>query len=175
MKQDIKNTEEDMSEILNGWTKSVLEKMNLFVFLQIVWVVEFHILAIFSAKELLNSVAKVKIEEPPIIKKYSQIVANCMDEYNEYIYIMGIILIIVGISGVFFKLIPVLNKYKIVNAYSDFGFYAGCWLLLIFFTYDIYISMGKAFLVAPVIAYILYLLVKKINVWLESNGITFGE
>lgn len=36
MKQDIKNMEEDMSEILNGWTKSMLEKMNLFVFLQIV-------------------------------------------------------------------------------------------------------------------------------------------
>jgi hypothetical protein len=93
--------------------------------------------------------------------------ANWMDAYNEYIFIMGIILIIVGISGAFFKLISVLNKYKIVYAYSDFGLYAGCWLLLIFFTYDIYISMGKAFLVAPVIAYILYLLVKKIKVWLE--------
>lgn len=134
---------------------------------------EFHILAIFLAKELLNSVAKKIIEEPLIIKKYCQMAANCMDAYNKYIFIMGIILIIVGISGVFFKLIPVLNKYKIVYAYSDFGFYAGCWLLLIFFTYYIYISMGKAFLAAPVIAYILYLLEK--NVWLESNGIIFGE
>jgi hypothetical protein len=164
-----------MSDLLKDCTKSVLEKMNLFVVLQIVWIIEFHILAIFSAKDLICSVTEAKIKEPPIIEEYSQMIANWMEAYNEYIFIIAIILIIVGMSGAFFKLIPVLSKYKIVYAYSDFGLYAGCWLFLTIFTYDTYICMGKAFLIAPVIAYILYLLVKKIKVWLESKGITFGE
>ena len=162
-----------MNDLLKDCTKSVLEKMNLFVVLQIVWIIEFHILAIFSAKDLICSVTEEKIKEPPIIEEYSQMIANWMDTYKEYIFFMGFILIVVGISGTFFKHIPVLNRYKIIYAYSDFGMYAGCWLLLIFFTYVIFMSMGKAFLIAPIIAYILYLLIKKIKEWLESQGITF--
>ena len=57
------------------------------------------------------------------------------------------------------------NKYKIIYTYSDFGLYAGCWILLIFYTYSIYMSMGKFFLTAPIIAYLLYLLIKKIKEW----------
>ena len=59
--------------------------------------------------------------------------------------------------------------------YSDFGLYAGCWILLIFYTYSIYMSMGKFFLTAPIIAYLLYLLIKKIKEWLEKQGIEFVE
>lgn len=163
-----------MSDFLKDCTKSVLEKMNLFVVLQIVWIIEFHILAIFAAKDLLYSVIEEKIKEPPIIEEYSQMIADWMETYKEYIFFMGIILIVVGISGTFFKHIPVLNRYKIIYAYSDFGLYAGGWFLLIFYTYSIYMSMGKTFLLAPIIAFILYLLIKKIKEWLESQGITFG-
>lgn len=163
-----------MSDFLKDCTKSVLEKMNLFVILQIVWIIEFHILAIFSAKDLFYSMTEEKIKEPPIIGGYSQMIANWMDAYKEFIFFMGIILIVVGISGTFLKHISVLSRYKIIYAYSDFGLYAGCWFLLIFYTYSIYMSMGKAFLAAPIIAYILYLLIKKIKEWLESKGITFA-
>lgn len=175
LQQEIENMEENMSDILENYTKGVLEKMNLFVILQTVWIFEFHILAIFSVNDLIDGVSKERIMKPPIVEKYSQTIANWMDAYNEYIFFMGTILIIVGISGAFLKFIPVLNKYKIVYAYLDFGLYAGYWLCLIFFTYKIYISMGKAFLLAPIIVALLYWLVKKIKVWLESKGITFGE
>lgn len=36
-------------------------------------------------------------------------------------------------------------------------------------------SMGKFFLTAPIIAYLLYLLIKKIKEWLEKQGIEFVE
>ena len=67
-----------------------------------------------------------------------------------------------------------VNKYKIIYVYCDFGFYAGCWIILIYFTYSIYINMGEFFLTAPIIAYLLYMLKEKIKEWLEKQGITFG-
>ena len=164
-----------MSDFLKSCTKSVIEKISLCVVLQIVWIIEFHILAFFSAKDLIYSVTKEKIKVPPIIDIYSQMIMNWIDTYKEFIFFMGIIMIIVGISGTMFKHIPVLNKYKIIYTYSDFGLYAGCWILLIFYTYSIYMSMGKFFLTAPIIAYLLYLLIKKIKEWLEKQGIEFVE
>lgn len=164
-----------MSDFLKSCTKSVIEKINLFVVLQMVWIIEFHILAFFSAKDLIYSVTKEKIKVPPIIDIYSQMIMNWIDTYKEFIFFMGIIMIIVGISGTMFKRIPVLNKYKMIYTYSDFGLYAGCWILLIFYTYSIYMGMGKFFLTAPIIAYLLYLLIKKIKEWLEKQGIEFVE
>ena len=62
-----------MSDFLKDYTKSVLEKMNLFVILQIGWIIEFHILAIFSAKDLFYGMTEEKIKEPSIIGEYMQI------------------------------------------------------------------------------------------------------
>ena len=163
-----------MSDFFKDCTKSLLEKMNLFVILQIVWIIEFHILAIFSAENLFYDMTEEPIKEQPVIGEYSQRIANWMDTYKEFVFFMGIILIVVGISGTFLKHISFLRRYKIIYAYSDFGLYAGCWFLLMFYTYRIYMSMGKGFLAAPIIAYILYELIKKIKEWLESQGITLA-
>ena len=164
-----------MSDFLKDFAKSALTKMNLFVVLQIVWIIEFHILAIFSAKDFIYSMTGDKVKEPPLIAEYSKVISNWMDAYNEFILFVGIILIVVGISGAFFKLIPVLNSYKIIYIYSDFGVYAGCWFILMFCTYDIYVRMGKAFLAAPIVVYIFYCFIKKIKEWLETKGITFAK
>ena len=80
-----------MSDLLKDCTKSVLEKMNLFVVLQIVWIIEFYILAIFSAKDLICSVTEEKSKELSIIEEYGQMIEKWMIAYNEYILIMGII------------------------------------------------------------------------------------
>lgn len=164
-----------MSDLLKDCAKSVLEKMNLFVVLQIAWIIEFHILAIFSTKDWFYGMTEEQMKVPAIIGEYSQKIANWMDTYNDFIFFIGIILIIVGISGAFLKLIPVLNRYKIIYTYSDFGFYAGCWFLLMSYTYSIYLWMGRWFLLAPVIAYGIYLLIRRLREWLEKKGITFGE
>lgn len=164
-----------MSDFLKDCTKSVLEKMNLFVVLQITWIIEFHILAIFSVKHWFYGMTEEQVKVPAIIGEYSQKIANWMNTYNDFVFFMGIILIIVGISGTFLKLIPVLNRYKIICTYSDFGFYAGGWFLLMSYTYSIYLCMGRWFLLAPIIAYILYSRIRKLNEWLESKGITFSR
>ena len=45
-----------MGNFMKDCTKSVLEKMNVFVILQIVWIIEFHILGLFSVEDLLCSI-----------------------------------------------------------------------------------------------------------------------
>lgn len=109
-----------MSDLLKDCTKSVLEKMNLFVLLQIVWIIEFYILAIFSAEDLLCSIAGEKIKKPPIVVGYSQKIMDWMDTYKEFIFIIAVILIVVGILGIFWKHMPVLKNYKTIYMYSDF-------------------------------------------------------
>ncbi|MBQ8627640.1 MAG: hypothetical protein IJ419_15980 [Agathobacter sp.] len=164
-----------MSDVLKTCAKSVFEKMNLFVIFQVVWIIEFHILAVFSVNDWFDGITGEQVKVPAIIGEYSQKIANWMDTYNIFVFFMGIVLIIIGISGAFLKTIPVLNRYKIICTYSDFGFYAGGWFLLIHFTYSIYLCMGRWFLLAPIIAYILYSRIRKLNEWLESKGITFSR
>lgn len=163
-----------MIDLLKNGAKSMLEKKNLFVLLQIMWLIEFHFLAILSAKNLICWTFNIQIYEPSIIQKYSQEIVNWIDTYKEYIEIMGIVLLLVGFSGSFLKFIPLFNTYTIINLYSDFGLYAGCWFLLMFFTYKIYMSLGRAFLIAPIIAYLLFLVLKQVKEWFKSKGITFG-
>jgi len=163
-----------MGNLMKDCTKSVLEKMNVFVILQIVWIIEFHILGIFSVEDLVCSMVGEEIKKPQIIVEYSQKVANWMDTYKGFILAMGIVLILVGISGTLFKYMPILENYYTIYLYSDFGLYAGLWILLIFYTYHIYICMGKAFLIAPIIVHILFVIIKKVKEWLETKGITFS-
>lgn len=164
-----------MGNVLKTCAKSVFEIMNLFIIFQVVWIIEFHILAVFSVNDWLCAITGEQFKVPEIIGEYSQKIANCMDTYNFFVFFTGIALIIIGISGAFFKQIPVLNEYKIICTYSDFGIYAGGWFLLIYFTYSIYLCMGRYFLLAPIIAYIFCSRIRKLKEWLESKGITFSR
>ena len=75
-----------MSDVLKTCAKSVLEKMNLFVVLQIAWIIEFHILAIFSTKYWFYGMTEEQMKVPAIIGEYSQKIANWMDTYNDFIF-----------------------------------------------------------------------------------------
>lgn len=149
-----------VSKVLKESVKSEMKKMNLFLILQFIWIVEFYILAIFSLKKSICNITIIQINEPIIIQNYSQIVLDWMDTYNRYILLMGIILFIAGTSGTVFKYIPYLNNYKLIIQYCDFGIYAGIWLIIISITYAVYAIIGGIFILVPVIISLLCCFIK---------------
>lgn len=164
-----------MSETIKDFAKSVIEKTNLFILLQIVWLVEFYVLAIFAGKILLEDLFRANINSPAVITKYSNMILEWMTEYNQYIAILAIIMLFAGLSGSCFMHIGELRKYKLIYTYSDFGLYAGIWMLLIHFTYKIYEVLNAWFLIVPFLALLIFEAIKKARDWLKTKGITFGD
>lgn len=164
-----------MSETIKDFAKSVIEKTNLFILLQIVWLVEFYVLAIFAGKIFLEDLFRANINSPAVITKYSNMILEWMTEYNQYIAILAIIMLFAGLSGSCFMHIGELRKYKLIYTYSDFGLYAGIWMLLIHFTYKIYEVLNAWFLIVPFLALLIFEAIKKARDWLKTKGITFGD
>lgn len=153
-----------MSDSIKQSVKSIIEKFNLFVFLQILWIVEYHFLALLSIRRVLEYILNVKIKEPSLIAEFCGKITNWMSEYNIYTLYLSIMFLIVGLSGWCF-IHTFLRKYNIIIMYSDFGIYAGSWLLLIFSTYKIYILFDGWFLLAPLVL----LIVNKIIDYLKEK------
>lgn len=164
-----------MSETIENFAKSVIEKTNLFILLQIVWLVEFYVLAIFAGKTWLEDLFRANINPPAVITKYSNMILEWMMEYNQYIFILAIIMLFAGLSGSCFMHIGELRKYKLIYTYSDFGLYAGIWMLLIHFTYKIYEVLNAWFLIVPFLVLLICEAIKKARDWLKTKGITFGD
>lgn len=166
-----------MEDIAKTCANSLIEKLNLFKFLQIVWLIEFHLLAIFSGIEAIEHIFKISIKMPSIITEYGTKILDWMTEYKCYTLSMSIVAFIVGFAGWCFTRILFLSKYDLVRAYSDFGLYAGRWLLLIFLTYKLYTSLGALFLITPFLALIIYkialLLKAKMREIMEYYNISF--
>lgn len=164
-----------MSETIKDFTKSVIEKTNLFILLQIVWLVEFYVLAIFAGKTCMEEIFQVNVNPPEVIMRYSDKLIEWMAEYNRYIFILAIIMLFAGLSGSCFMHIGELRKYNLIYTYSDFGLYAGIWMLLIQFTYKIYEVLNAWFLIVPFLALLICESIKKARDWLKTKGITFGD
>lgn len=164
-----------MSEIVKDFAKSVMEKINLFILLQIIWLTEFYVLAIFAGKIFLQETFNANINTPLMITKYSNKILVYMMEYNGYVFTLAITIFFAGLSGSCFMYIGVLRKYKFIYTYSDCGVYAGMWMLLIYFTYKVYEVLSIWFLFTHFIALFICSIIKKTREWLETKGITFDN
>lgn len=164
-----------MIEFAKGCVKTIIEKLNLYVLLQIVWLVEFYVLALFAGKTCLENVFKISFDLPDTIAKYIDKMLVFMTEYNQYIFLFAIMMLLAGLSGWCFTGIGVLKKYKLIYRYSDFGLYAGAWMLFIYYTYRIYINLNAWFLMVPFVALFICAVAKEIREKLESKVIEFSR
>lgn len=159
------------SNAVKDYAKNVIEKLNLFKLLQLIWLIEFHLLAFLSVKYAVNNVFNVMVNEPPIITKFCQQAINWMDKYEGYLFYVSIASLVIGLSGVCLIQIPIFRKYKLIYEYTDFGLYACAWLFFIWVTYRLFIITNAWFLVIPVVVFILYTAITKL---LEKLGISIN-
>lgn len=159
-----------MREAFGEWAKSVLEKLSLFKVLQLVWLVEFHLLGFAACKQMLKEQFDV-VKEPPLITEYTSKMAEFMSSYHTYIALVAIAALVIGLSGVCLVQIPVFRKIKLLYMYTDFGIYAGSWLVFIWVTYRVFICFGEWFLIMPLIVLIGYSIItaclRKIGISIE--------
>ena len=151
-----------MNDVIVSCFKNTVEKLNLYKILQIVWLVEFYFLAIFSGKQAFEKVLGISINEPALISKYSTKIFNWLTEYNAFIFYLAIILLIVGLSGGSAAKMPFLKGYKLIHLYVDIGWYSGGWLILISITYWAYIKLNAWFVFIPIIIDLVCKLFKKL-------------
>lgn len=152
-----------MNDAIVSYLKSAVQKLNLYKVLQVLWLIEFYFLAIFSGKHAFEKIFKISINEPQLISKYSIEVFNWLSEYNSYIFFLAMILLVVGMSGGCVAKLPVLRDYKLIHLYADIGWYSGGWLILIFLTYWAYTQLDAWFVFIPMIVYIACKGLKKVS------------
>lgn len=154
--------------------KNIIEKFNLYIIIQIFWLMEFYLLAIFSGKQAFEKLFDMSINKPLLISKYSAKIFSWMAEYNSYIFYLAIILLIVGFSGKIVAMLPILRNYNLINLHVDIGCYFGGWLICISATYYAYTKLNSWFVVAPIIIYIVCNLLKKpLNGIFKKIGLSF--
>lgn len=151
-----------MNDAIVSCMKTVVQKLNLYKVLQVLWLIEFYFLAVFSGKQAFEKVFKVSMNEPQLISKYSIKMFDWLSEYNSYIFCLALILLVVGLSGGCVAKLPVLRDYKLIHLYADIGWYSGGWLILISLTYWAYTQLDAWFVFAPMIVYIVCKVLKKV-------------
>lgn len=136
-------------------------KKNIFILLQIIWIIEFYILGILAIESVRKKVFDIKYTKYEIIEKVCYSVVDKINQYQEYILYLAVVILIVGCFGIFFNFIPILSGHRVIIAYCDAGISIGSWLLLIYITYKIYSIWKLLVLLAPLIVYGITYIIKE--------------
>lgn len=118
----------------------IIEKFNVFKTVQLVFILELYYLGMNSLFNVaINKGIVVKI--PSIVIKYNNLVLNYFKEWNGFVLLLSIGLIICGVFFCFLNIIPIIKNYIIIIQYSSSGIFIGLWLLFICFTYMAYLYL----------------------------------
>ena len=145
---------------------------NVYVLLQLFWILEYYVLAIVSVIEGIETILQHKIKVPSFLTVYGERISEIIDEYSEFFLLIPIAFIVAGLCGDCFKYVFKLKEYMNVYQYCDFGLYAGGWLLFIMVTYVVYSYLHGWFALLYSLA--LFLLsggIQKLLDIMEAHGI----
>lgn len=167
-----------MEEKVVAGIKGILEKTNLFIILQILWLIEIYYLGINVALNILKNLMGLNFEIPIKIIDYNNRILAYLNDYKPLIFALSMAFLMCGLFGVFIRHISFISKYKLINMYADFGIYCGTWLLFIYYTYCAYEFSGNWFIVIPAFIWVMIEIKEKIKEkavgWLNNRGITIG-
>lgn len=152
-----------------------IRHLNLFSAFPAAWILSMYY---FGINAILNIILhlepKVKLEISQSILEYNNIIMSYFMEYEFTGIFLGLSLILCGVAFGIIQKLPILKSYKIINNYSDYGLFAGGWLLGLSVTYYIYKNWGIIVLIAPIIVFSTIHIFKKFDDFLyEQFDITF--
>lgn len=123
----------------------MIEKFNVFKTVQLVFILELYYLG-------MNSLLNIAINEgiavniPSVVTRYNNLVLNYFKEWNGFVLLLSIGLIICGVFLNFLNITPIIKHYMIIIQYSSSGIFIGLWLLFIYFTYIAYLYLDYFFI-----------------------------
>lgn len=162
----------ETEEKVVGFVEGFFKDKNLYVLLQLFWILEYYVLAIASVIEGIETLFRYEIKVPSFLSVYGERVSEIIDEYTDFLLLIPIAFIVAGLCGDCFKYVFKLKEYMNIYQYCDFGVYAGSWLLLIMVTYIAYSYLHGWFAVLYSLA--LFLLsggIQKISDVMKAKGI----
>lgn len=144
---------------------NILKKLNMFTVFQVGWLIEIYYLGLNA---LLNSeVAKEMFpdfELPYIAEKYNSLILDYFSKWENFIFVLAIGMFVCGFTFCILKAIPGISNYNIINMYSEYGGYAGAWLMLIYASYWLYSKLGALSLFVPMVIYLIIEGLKKLKI-----------
>lgn len=135
-------------------------KKNIFVLLQIIWIIEFYVFGILAIESATKNIFDFG-QKYEIIENICCSIVDKINQYQEYILYLAVVIFIVGLIGTFFNFLPIFSNYRAIIMYCDAGISVGGWLFLIYITYKIYSMCKLMVLFAPLIVYGITYIVKE--------------
>lgn len=132
--------------------KNTLKGLNIFTIFHVVWLIEIYYLGLNSL--LNNGVIKKElqiIDLPVLAEQYNNIILRYFKEWNSFIFLLAVGLLICGFAFSLIKIIPGISDYIIIYRYCSIGGYISGWLFLIYFSYIAYLNLGVFCLLIPAI------------------------
>lgn len=148
--------ESALQEDLTNVGKVLFKKLNLYTILQVAWLIELYYLGINSIYNLArkyNIIPERKI--PSLALEYNKIILGYFNDWSYFIIFIAITISICGLSILFVRFIPKISEYNLLYWYSSYGVTLGGWLILIFFTYKLYLYTNISFMLTPILAFML--------------------
>ena len=136
-------------------------KKNIFILLQIIWIIEFYILGFLAIDSAIKKIFDIENMRYEIIENICYSVVDKINQYEEYIVYLAVVILIVGLMGIFVNFIPILSDHRVIIMDCDAGISIGVWLLLIYITYKIYSIWKLLVLLAPLIVYGITYIIKE--------------
>ncbi len=137
------------------WSEEIIKKFDIFVAVQLALILEVYYLGINSLLNIAINV-EIPINIPSMVSRYNNLIFNYFKEWNSFVLLLSIGLVICGICFGSLNKMPILKNYKIIIRYGDSGFYIGAWMFLIYITYILYLRLNYFFILCvPLICLIL--------------------
>ena len=176
---DIKDTiEAAVNSSMKKYFKNGAKKLNLYTMLQVMWILELYYLG-------ANEIYEFLVENPQIIKGfnidticlpkeiaiYNNLIKEYFSSWSSFVIFFAIAMIICGVCFTFIRLIPVLRDYRLIYVYSSYGAVVGTWLILIYFTYYLYLKIGIIFMIIPIFISMGLIAIEKLKKYLKRSPI----
>lgn len=138
------------------YLKDILNKPDIYAIFQIFWLLEVYYLMVNSIVNIIAIIQKdnsIVSSIPKTVEIYNNLILKYFEEWSSFISYLALILFLSGFILSFVKIIPIISNYNLIRVNCEWGIYSGLWLILIYYTYEIFSKSYFMFCVAiPILA-----------------------
>lgn len=140
--------------------KDALLNFNEYTIFQVLWLAEIYYLALnllLGSLNFISNFLNISLQEnlPPLLFYYNAKIMEQIVLYSDTVRNLSIGFFISSIAFSPFKKI-FLENYELIYKGTEYGFYAGGWMLLIWCTYEVYRICKLVYFFVPLLLMILH-------------------
>lgn|GEM_PF-6777534 len=138
------------------YLKDMLNKPDIYAIFQVFWLLEVYYLMANSIVNIISIMQKnnsIISSIPKIVVMYNNLILKYFEEWSNFISYLALILFLSGFILSFIRIIPIISNYNLIRMNCEWGIYSGLWLILIYYTYEVFSKSYFMFCIAiPILA-----------------------